>query len=73
MAPTVPPPPRLDTPDAPDLRRQLQMLLVSGFTILATVWCCTLGWLPAILSLLVAKHVLVAVLLMGLNCDGPPR
>jgi hypothetical protein len=46
-----------------DLR--LQKILVSTVTIVATSWCITLGPLPAILACAVAKHVLVAVLIMG--------
>jgi hypothetical protein len=40
-------------------------------TVLATGWICTLGVIPAILAILVAKHVLVAILLMGLGLDDP--
>jgi hypothetical protein len=39
--------------------------------VLATVWLCTFGVLAAILSIMVAKHVLVAILLMGLGQDVP--
>jgi hypothetical protein len=40
-------------------------------TVLATGWLCTLGALAAIIALMVAKHVLVAVLLIGLKVDWP--
>jgi hypothetical protein len=40
-------------------------------TVLLTAWCCTLGAIPAIIALSVAKHVLVAVLVMGLGVDAP--
>jgi hypothetical protein len=42
-------------------------------TILATGWVCTLGIIPAIIGLSVAKHVLVAILVMGIGVDGPSR
>ena len=32
-----------------------------------TVWVCLLGPIPAIIALVVAKHVLVAILMMGLD------
>jgi hypothetical protein len=40
-------------------------------TVFATAWVCTLGIIPAIIALSVAKHVLVAVLMMGLGVDAP--
>jgi hypothetical protein len=40
-------------------------------TLLITAWFCTLGAIPAILSLMVAKHVLVAILVMGIGVDAP--
>jgi hypothetical protein len=39
-------------------------------TIIVTAWLCTLGPLPAVLSLVVAKHILVAFLVMGLGVDS---
>jgi hypothetical protein len=32
-----------------------------------TAWFCTLGPIPAIIALVVAKHILVALLIMGLD------
>ncbi len=43
---------------------------MTALTVLVTGWFCTLGWVPAILALLVAKHVLVAILVMGLGVDS---
>ena len=48
----------------------LWQLLLTTITILATGWFVTLGVLPAILSILVAKHVLVAILMIGLDRDA---
>ncbi len=53
-------------------RRRLICLDVALFTVLAAAWLCTLGLLPAILGLLAAKHVLVALLMAGLQPEGPP-
>jgi hypothetical protein len=49
--------------------------MLSTLTVLATAWVCTfwsttLGKFAAITALLIAKHVLVAILLMGLGVDG---
>jgi hypothetical protein len=49
---------------------QTTVLLV---TVLVTGWFCTLGAVPAVLALMVAKHVLVAVLAMGLGVDAGRR
>lgn len=39
-------------------------------TAVVTVWCCTLGVVPAVLALMGAKHVLVSILLIGRDGDG---
>jgi hypothetical protein len=49
------------------LRFQMWQLTVTAVTVLITGWFCTLGWIPAIIALLVAKHVLVAVLVIGID------
>jgi hypothetical protein len=41
-------------------------------TILATIWLCTLGVIPGILGVMVSKHILVAILIMGLGTDAEP-
>ena len=53
------------------LRLRLHQITLSTITILATAWCVTLGTVPAVLSLSIAKHVLVAILVMGLGVDAP--
>jgi hypothetical protein len=53
------------------LETRLTQLLLTAITVLVTAWCCTLGWAPAILALVTAKHVLVAILVMGLGVDAP--
>src|SRR5262249_51211148 len=47
------------------LQLRLQKIFYSTVTISATAWCFTLGAVPAIFACAVAKHVLVAVLVMG--------
>jgi hypothetical protein len=47
--------------------RQLSLTLV---TVLITVWLITLGPIPAIIAVVTAKHVLVAILVMGLGVDA---
>jgi hypothetical protein len=53
------------------LRFRLLQILASTVTVLVTIWLCTFGAIPAILALMTAKHVLVAILLMGLGVDAP--
>jgi hypothetical protein len=60
--------------DNDGLRRfRMRFVQVSAtiVTLLITAWCCTFGAIPAILSLMVAKHVLVAILVMGMGVDAP--
>jgi hypothetical protein len=75
LAPPPPAPPRVVTAEDDDDRKRFRMRLTQVMatlvTVLATAWCCTLGAIPAIVALAVAKHVLVAVLMMGLGVDAP--
>ena len=75
MARLVPPqpPPLVALADDDGLSRVRLRLWQVGWTVLTvllTVWFITLGPLPAILALVTAKHVLVAILLMGLKVDA---
>jgi hypothetical protein len=47
------------------LQLRLQKISLSTLTVVATAWCITLGPIPAVLACAVAKHILVAVLVMG--------
>ena len=47
------------------VRFRLWQILWTAATLGVTAWVCTFGWIPAILALLTAKHVLVAILVMG--------
>ncbi len=72
MSQVAPPrrPPHLTLGDDDGLRRlqfRLWQVLMSTLTVLATVWFITLGPVWAIIALAVAKHVLVAILCMGLD------
>ena len=64
------------------MRFRLWQLLMTFVTVLVTAWFCTFGVVPAIAALMVAKHVLVAILIVGLGVDkslptepfaGPPH
>jgi hypothetical protein len=75
MAILAPPPapPQIGYTDNDDLRRFRQrfaQVLASIVTIFITAWVCTYGPIQAILALMVAKHVLVAVLIWALDVDG---
>ena len=67
-------PPKLrvdDNDDAGRFRMRMTQVLATLVTVAITVWCCTLGILPAIIAVCTAKHVLVAILMMGLGVDAP--
>jgi len=55
------------------LRVQLTQVLAAMATVLATAWICTMGAIPAIFALVTAKHVLVAIVAMGLGINAPRR
>jgi hypothetical protein len=55
------------------VRFRLWQIVWTAITVGVTAWVCTFGWIPAILALLTAKHVLVAILVMGLGVDAKQR
>jgi hypothetical protein len=75
LAPPPAPPSTATTTGDDDRLRKLRMRLfqiaASTITVLATVFFCRFGFIWAILAIMVAKHVLVAILLMGLGVDAP--
>jgi hypothetical protein len=76
MAQLAPPEPPLlvalgDDDRLKRVKFRLWQLLMTALTILVTGWFITLGPVFAVLALLVAKHVLVAILVMGLGVDAP--
>jgi hypothetical protein len=66
-------PPRVTVADDDGLSRlrfRLWQIMVTALTVLGTAWCFTLGPVPAIIAIMVAKHILVAVLVMGMDFDA---
>jgi hypothetical protein len=75
MAPPESPPlVALDSGDGPNnIHFRLWQILWTAITVGVTAWVCTFGWIPAILALLTAKHVLVAIFVMGIGVDAKQR
>jgi hypothetical protein len=46
---------------------------MSLVTILVTVWFITLGAIPGIIAVVVAKHILVAILVAGLDVNASEK
>lgn len=70
MAPPPIPPPAIAAAENDGLKRirlRLFQIMTSAITVFITAWFCTFGAIPAILALMVAKHILVAILVMGLG------
>jgi hypothetical protein len=53
-------------------RFRIWQITASSLTILVTGWLVSLGPVPAVLALLAAKHILVAILVMGVGLDAAP-
>jgi hypothetical protein len=73
---TSPPPIKVDLADGdhiPRIHTQLWLWSMTGVTILLTAWLISLGPLPGIIGTVVAKHVLVALLVMAreVNAQEP--
>ena len=69
---SVAPPPKtpviaLDEKPGGRMHLRMKQLFYTAITVFLTAWFCTMGVIPAILALVVAKHVLVAILAMGLD------
>ncbi len=59
--------------DDGDLRRvhfRIWQWTMSLLTVLATAWFITLGPIPGIIAVVVAKHILVAILVAGLDAGA---
>jgi hypothetical protein len=72
MAQLTPPLPPVNVATADDDNRQrlqfrLWQMTVTTATVLVALWLSTFGVLPAILAWVVAKHILVAIYMMGLH------
>jgi len=76
MPPLAPPLPPLCVAIADDDRNRFWfshwLLVHCGLTILVTAWFISLGPIPGILALVVAKEILVALLVTGLGLDQQP-
>jgi hypothetical protein len=74
--PQLPPRVALADGDGDSVRRwrfrAWQMSLTVAI-VFATAWFFTLGPIPGILAVMVAKHLLVAILVMGLGVDAPQQ
>lgn len=73
LAPPPPPPIAVTLADNNGRRRleiRFWQLLYTGLTILLTSWFVMIGPISAILALMVAKHVLVAILVMGFELES---
>jgi hypothetical protein len=73
VPPEAPPPVLVGVDDDGRLRRlhfRLWQVTMTAVTVLITGWFVTLGPVMALLALLVAKHVLVAILVQGLGVDA---
>ena len=70
------PPPKLppavalaDDDRLPVLYMRIRTVLLCLVTVLVTTWFFTLGVVPGVLAVMVAKHILVAILTMRLGVD----
>jgi hypothetical protein len=52
------------------VRLRLYLLWLTVLTVLLTTWLITLGPIPGIIAIVVAKHVLVAILVMAIGVDA---
>jgi hypothetical protein len=59
-----------DNDGAARLRLRLWQLSGVSLTVVATAWLMTLGPIPGVIAVVTAKHVLVAILVMGLGVDA---
>jgi hypothetical protein len=51
------------------MRLRLWQISMSAVTIFITAWFCTLGPIPAIAALMIAKHILVVVIIAGHDAE----
>jgi hypothetical protein len=69
--PSAPPRIALDNNDgASPLRLRLWQWWVSLLTLLITAWFISLGPIPGIIAVVTAKHILVAIFVMGIGVDA---
>lgn len=76
LAPPPAPPDTFKITGYDGIRRaqfRLWLILVTALTVVFTAWFMTFGAIPGILALMVAKHVLVAVMVRGLDVNLSPQ
>ena len=73
VIPPLTPPTRSDDGPLKRVHFRLWQIALTAITVLLTAWFFTFGPIPGVIALLVAKHVLVAILAMGLHLPGPPK
>ena len=75
MRRVLPPPPlvsQMDNDGLYHLHFRLWQILMTAITVLVSGWFVTFGVIPAIISLMIAKHVLVAILMVGVQPPSQP-
>jgi len=55
------------------VRLRFWQILMAAITLVLSGWFVTMGPIPAIIALFITKHVLVAILVVGLHADSGPR
>ncbi len=73
VPPDAPPPVTVGLDDDGRLKRvhfRIWQIVMTAVTVLITGYFCTLGVVAAVLALMIAKHVLVAILVQGLGVDA---
>jgi hypothetical protein len=77
LAPPEPPPPVVVAVDDDGrLKRvhfRIWQIVMTTLTLLVTAYFVMMGPIAAVLSLMIAKHVLVAILVQGLGVDAPKK
>ncbi len=73
LNPPVPPPTTGDENPLQRVHFRLWQISLTAATILLTGWFFTIGAIHGIIALLFAKHILVAILAMGLHLPPPKK
>lgn len=74
LAPPPAPPPTVTVSEGDGMNRfrvRMTQIAASAVTVFVTAWFCRFGAIAAIVSIMIAKHILVAILLWGLGVDSP--
>jgi hypothetical protein len=52
---------------------RLWQILMAGIALSVSGWFCTMGVIPAIITVFITKHVIVAIVVAGLEAPGDPK